>query len=110
MSPAAKRLHPAHAARELFPGNPSTATVSAEDQSTNSTSTNEERQYVPGQLFTATHLLPLILPKPTGVRVPLSSQENVTVPRRMVACSPSRIPVREMIVTEDTDCTAVKVC
>ena len=92
LSPAAKRLHPAHAARELFPRKPST--VSTECQSTNSPSTIEKCRYVPGQLFTATHLFPLIMPKPTAVRVPLSSQENERVPKRMVACSPSRIPVR----------------
>ena len=110
LSPAAKRQHPAHAACKLFPRNPSTVTVSTENESTNSNSTKEKCQYVPGQLFTATHTLPLILPKPTGVRVPLSSQENETIPRHMVACSPSRIPIRVKIVTDDIDCTAVKVC
>ena len=77
LSPAAKRLHPARAARELFPRNPSTytATVSTENQSANPTSTNEKRLYIPGQLFTATHFLPLILPKPTG--------ESLSHPRKM---------------------------
>ena len=109
LSPAAKRQHPTRAAHELLPRNPSTFAVSTENESTDSTST-KKCQYVPGQLFTATYTLPLILPKPTGVRVPLSSQGNEAIPRCMVACSPSRIPIREKIVTDDIDCTAVKVC
>ena len=109
MSPAAKRLHPAHAARELLPRN--SLTASAENQSTNnSPSTIDDKCiYVPGQLFTAKRLLPLIMPKPAAVRVPLLSQENERVPKRLTACSPSRIPVRETIATDDTDGTAVKV-
>ena len=72
LSVGAKRQHPAHAARELFPRNLSTVTVSTENESTNSNSTKEKCQYVAGQLFTATHTTS----NPTGVRVPRSSQEN----------------------------------
>ena len=108
LSPAAKRLHPAHAARELFPRN--SLTASAENQSTNnSPSTIDKCRYVPGQLFTAKRLLPLIMPKPAAVRVPLSSHESERVPKRLIACSPSRIPVRETIATDDTNGTTVKV-
>ena len=100
--PAAKRLHPAHAARELFPRH--TLAISTEKQSTNNSSSTIEKSTgscVPGQIFTAKCLLPLIMPKPAAVRVPLS--------KRMIACSPSQIPVTEAIATDDTGGTVVKV-
>ena len=103
LSPAAKRPHPAHAACQLFPRN-------LPDVSESTTAPLASRcRFVPGQLFTATHILPQIVPKPTEARVPLSSQEN-RVPKPMVVCSPSCIPIQNEITINDSDRTDVTVC
>ena len=103
LSPAAKRPHPAHAARQLFPRK-------FPDVSESITAPLASRcRFVPGQLFTATCILPQIVPKPTEARVPLSSQEN-RVPKPMVVCSPSCIPIQNEITINDSDGTDVTVC
>ena len=110
LSPVAKRSHQqSHAARELFPSSPPTTPESTSERQY-TTDLPQASRPVPGQLFTATRLLPRIVPKPAKARIPLSSQENARIPKPMMAHSPSRIPVMEEITIDDTDNADVMVC